>query len=106
MKNDRRDFIKKSSSLAAAFSVAGLSAYPAPGETDANKIITTKPAQKIEWPIADNPNTPRICVGLSMDADENTIWWSKKIGMDYVLIGGLKFPWTEEGLRTIMNSFK
>ncbi len=69
MKNNRRDFIKKSSSLAATFSVAGLSGYAVSGETGGKKIPANSPDKKLEWPLADNPNTPRLCVGASMDAD-------------------------------------
>ena len=106
MKNNRRDFIKKSSSIAAAISVAGFSGYAVPGETGNKKIITGKPGKMIEWPIADNPDTPRICVGVSMDADEKAMRKIKQIGIDYVLMGGPEIPWTEEGLRAIMNRFK
>src|SRR6478735_5759300 len=104
MKNNRRIFIKKSSSMAAAISIAGLGGYRALAEA-ANEKSTNKP-EKIEWPIADNPNTPRICVGVSMDADEKAMQKIKQVGIDYVLMGGPQIPWTEEGLRTIMNRFK
>src|SRR5258705_6821767 len=103
MKNNRRDFIKKSSSLAAALSVVGLSTYAASGESDSKTSITEK---KIEWPIADNPNTPKICVALTIDADEKMMRKVKQTGVDHVLMNGPKIPWTEEGLRTIMDRFK
>ena len=106
MKNNRRDFIKKSSSIAAAISVAGFGGYAVSGETGNKKIITGKPGKMIEWPIADNPDTPRICVGVSMDADEKVMRKIKQIGIDYVLMGGPKIPWTEEGLRATINRFK
>ena len=103
MKNNRRDFIKKSSSLAAALSVVGLSTYAASGESDSKTSITEK---KIEWPIGDNPNTPKICVALTIDADEKMMRKVKQTGVDHVLMNGPKIPWTEEGLRTIMDRFK
>jgi mannonate dehydratase len=106
MKNNRRDFINKSSSIAAAISIAGLGGYTALAEKSGKKIITDKPEETIEWPIADNPDTPRICVGVSMDADKKVMRKIKQIGIDYVLMGGPEIPWTEEGLRTIMNRFK
>jgi mannonate dehydratase len=105
MKNDRRDFIKKSSSLSAAISLAGLSGYAA-SQHPGKKILTGTRDKKIEWPIADNPNTPRICLGVGMDADEKTMHQVKQIGVDYVLMGGPEIPWTEESLRTIMDRFK
>src|SRR5438034_3692345 len=106
MKNDRREFIKKSSSAAAAISVAAFSGYVVTGETGNKKIVTNQPDKKIEWPIPDNPNAPRICVGMSTDADEKTMRRAKQIGVDYVLMGGPEIPWTEQGLRTIMDRFK
>ncbi|MEO6330862.1 MAG: mannonate dehydratase [Ginsengibacter sp.] len=106
MSDNRRGFIKKGATLAASFSAAGVSGYALSGETVNKKSIKDNVGNKIEWPVADNPDTPRICVGLSMDADEKTMRQAKQIGIDYVLMGGPKIPWTEEGLRTIMNRFK
>lgn len=106
MKNNRRDFIKKSSSLAAALSVGGISTYALPGETIEKINLADTPGKKVEWPIADDQNTPKICLGVSMDADEKTMRQIKQIGVDYVLMGGPEIPWTEQGLRTIMDRFK
>jgi mannonate dehydratase len=105
MNNNRRNFIKKSASLAAAASVAGLSGFAAAGETE-EKITKVISQKNIEWPIADNPNTPRICVGVSSNADEKIMRRVKQLGVDYVLMGGPPIPWTEESLRTIMDRFK
>ena len=58
MNNNRRNFLKKSASLAAAASVAGLSGFAAAGETE-EKITKVISQKNIEWPIADNPNTPK-----------------------------------------------
>ena len=106
MKNNRRDFIKKSSSIAAALSVAGLTSYAAADQSVKNNTLANKSGGNIDWPIADNPNTPRICVGAGMDANENDMRKIKQLGVDYVLMGGPKIPWTEQGLRTIMDRFK
>jgi mannonate dehydratase len=106
MKNNRRDFIKKSSSIAAAISAAGFGGFALSGESSYKKSFAGKPGKVIEWPIADNPDTPRICVGVSIDADEKVMRKIKQIGIDYVLMGGPKIPWTEEGLRAIINRFK
>jgi mannonate dehydratase len=103
MKDNRRDFIKKSSTLATALSVAGFGSYAAPKTQ--GKILTAE-GKKIEWPIAEDPNAPKICVGMSMDADDKTMLESKQTGVNYVLMGGPKIPWTEERLRTIMDRFK
>jgi mannonate dehydratase len=105
MNNNRRNFIKRSASLAAAASVAGLSGFAATGKTEEEtpKNVSQK---NIEWPVADNPNTPRICVGVSGNADEKIMRRVKQLGVDYVLMGGPSIPWTEESLRTIMDRFK
>jgi mannonate dehydratase len=104
MNDNRRNFIKKSASLAAAASVAGLSGFAA-GETE-RKNAHVVSQKNIEWPLADNPNTPRICVGVSSNADEKIMRRVKQLGVDYVLMGGPPIPWTEESLRTIMDRFK
>jgi mannonate dehydratase len=106
MKNDRRDFIKKSSSLAAVLSVSGLTGYAASEGLNDKENNKANPGKNIEWPIPDNPNTPRICMGAGMDADEKAMQKIKQLGVDYVLMGGPKIPWTEAGLRAIMDRFK
>ncbi len=105
MKDNRRDFIKKSTSLAAVISVGGLSAY---SETIKDKSPTNKlkPGKEVEWPIPENPDTPKLCIGVSRDADVNEMRQAKQMGADYVLMGGPEIPWTIEGLRSIMNRFK
>lgn len=104
MKNNRRDFIKKTSSLAAALSVGGLGIANASPLNDTNNAA--RPFKEIEWPIADNPKTPRICVGVSSNADEKEMRQYKQVGVDYVLMGGPPIPWTVKDLRTIMDRFK
>jgi mannonate dehydratase len=106
MKNNRRDFLKKTSSLAATISVTGLVAHAMPGNLSKENMAGKLPVNKVEWPIADKPDTPKICVGLSPDADEKLMRQAKQIGVDYVLMGGPRIPWTEQGLRIIMDRFK
>ncbi|MEJ7738143.1 MAG: mannonate dehydratase [Chitinophagaceae bacterium] len=104
MKENRRDFIKKSSSLAAALSLGGFGVGAA--STGNEKNIVTGTRANVEWPIPEKPNTPRLCVGVSKDATEKEMIQYKQVGVDYVLMGGPPIPWTEEVLRTIMNRFK
>lgn len=104
MENNRRDFIKKSSSLAAALSVGGLSINAASAKSEHN--ILTSAANNVEWPIADKPNTPRLCVGISSNATEKEMIQYKQVGVDYVLMGGPPIPWTVESLQAIINRFK
>ena len=106
MKDNRRDFIKKTSSVAAALSMGGfgVSNVLAKGNNDDNILTSTQ--AKIEWPIPDKPNTPRICVGVSSNATESEMRQYKQVGVDYVLMGGPPIPWTVESLRAIMDRFK
>ena len=105
MNDNRRDFLKKSTSLAAVLSVGGLNAY---SESLKNKSRATKakPGKEVEWPIPERPDTPKLCIGVSGDADVNEMRQAKQMGADYVLMGGPEIPWTENGLRTIMDRFK
>ena len=106
MNDNRRNFIKKSASLAGAASLAGLSGFAATGETGNKNASENSSKKNIEWPVADNPNTPKICMGVSSNADEKIMRRVKQLGVDYVLMGGPPIPWTEESLRTIMDRFK
>ncbi len=105
MKDNRRDFIKKGTSLAAAISAGGFSAY---SEAIKNKNTTGNPypGKEVEWPIPERPDTPKLCIGISSDADVNEMRQTKQMGADYVLMGGPEIPWTVDGLKTIMDRFK
>ncbi len=109
MKNDRRHFIKKSASLAAAISLAGLSAC---NETGQQKSKAGKPPaggvqeqKKVDWPVIFGEDHPKICVG-ARPGDRSLMKKIKQIGVDYVLMGGPRIPWTEESLREIMDPFR
>lgn len=108
MKENRRNFIKKSTSLAAIISVVGLSACSDSSKMDNKKA--TNPAnsdQKVaEWPIIFGPDAPKLCVGASSKASKEEMQQIKQMGSDYVLMGGPKIPWTEQGLKEIMDRFK
>jgi mannonate dehydratase len=60
-------------------------------------------ATAAEWPVK---GTPRICLGSSPNLDEAGARRLKQIGVDYVLMGGPKTPWTEESLRERMDKLK
>lgn len=108
MKDNRRDFIKKGASIAAAFSVVGLSACSTSAKDGGNegKKNNSESAQSVNWPITFGSNEPRVCVGLSSNATAKQMRQVKQLGVDYVLMGGPPIPWTESGLRTIMDRFK
>lgn len=101
MKKNRRSFLKNSTSLAAALSVGSLN--PLTNNKESKGFKTPLGA---EWPLKANPRTPKLCVGVSMDADEKTMRRIKQIGVDYVLMGGPKIPWTVDVLKGIMDRFK
>lgn len=102
MKDNRRDFLKKSTSLSMGISVALLGSCT---ETD-KKDSENKSKKIVEWPVIEGPNTPKLCVGISSNADAVRMRQIKQIGIDYVLIGGPPIPWKVEDLRAIMDRFK
>ena len=110
MKDNRRDFIKKSASLAAVISVARLSAYSNPSKKDSTKRTDSRTSASdhkvVEWPIIFGPNDPKLGMGLSSDADQKQMQEAKQIGADYIFMGGPPIPWTEDGLRAIIDRFK
>jgi|WetSurMetagenome_2_1015567.scaffolds.fasta_scaffold03971_2 mannonate dehydratase len=102
MKDNRRDFIRKSTALAAGMSVAGLSACSVSGKKDSEKEVQ----KSVEWPVLEGPATPKLCVGISSNADVSKMRQIKQIGADYVLMGGPQIPWKVEDLKAIMDRFK
>lgn len=104
MKDNRREFIKKSTSVAALISASGLSAYSLP--KDKNFAGDSLPGKDVQWPIPERPDTPKLCVGVSMNADANEMRQTKQMGADYVLMGGPEIPWTVEKLKSVMDRFK
>lgn len=102
MKDNRRDFIKKSATLAAVASVAGISSCA--GEN--NKTSDTAVVKKVEWPVTLGPEHPKICLGLGSDASEKAMRQLKQIGVDYVLMGGPEIPWKTDPLRSTIDRFK
>ena len=68
--------------------------------------IAAAAARADDWPPALGEGVPRICVGSSRTADSATMLQWKQVGVDYVLMGGGPGPWTEEGLRAIMDRYE
>lgn len=109
MKDNRRDFIRKSASIAAAISVSGLSACTGSGK-NSNKNnegsdtgeLTPK---VVEWPVVFGSEAPKLCVGMSAENPKEMRQY-KQIGVDCVLTGGPHVPWTEGSLHEIMDPFK
>jgi mannonate dehydratase len=60
----------------------------------------------VDWPPATGAATPKICLGAGPNMDEAGMRALKQIGVDYVLMGGPKSPWTEVDLKARMDRFK
>jgi len=104
MNDNRRDFIKKSASMAAMLSVASLSSCSQSGSDQNNEPVADGAAA--EWPITAGANAPKMCLGSSPKATVAEMRKIKQLGVDHVLMGGPPIPWTEETLRGIMDRFK
>ncbi len=102
MKNNRRDFIKKSASLAAGVTVTGLSACTGSDKKEIENVTR----KGVEWPLPEGPDTPKLILICPGNASPDYMRMLKQIGIDHVLMGGPALPWTESGLRTIMDRFK
>ena len=61
-------------------------------------------APPTQWPTQLGPGTPKICLGGR--PNEAEMRQLKQVGVDYLLSGGGRIPWTEEGLRRTMDPFK
>ena len=102
MKNNRRNFIKKSASLTAALSVTGFGTCVGVSKKE-RKNTTPKP---VKWPVTEGSETPKLCVGAGINADEKQMQYIKQMGVDHVLMGGPRIPWKVEDLRAIMDKYK
>jgi mannonate dehydratase len=104
MKDNRRNFIRKSTTLAAAVSVTGLSACSGPAKKSSEQTNSESNRKAVEWPVTFGPDKPKICMLSSLDR----IYMRKikQIGVDYVLTGGPQIPWTEKSLLDIMDQFR
>lgn len=59
-----------------------------------------------KWPIMEGENTPKLCLGTTSNADKIRMRMIKQLGIDHVLMGGPKQPWTEASLSEIIEPFK
>jgi mannonate dehydratase len=98
MKEHRRAFIKKGAAVAALSVVAGCATKP----TRMAGSLT----RPVAWPVKEVPNTPKLCLNSSPNANEAQMRRIKQVSIDYVLMGGPRMPWKEDDLRAIMERFK
>jgi mannonate dehydratase len=101
MSQTRREFLKKSGSFALLASVPGFS-------MSGKETMDEKPKlkQNPNWPIEEGPDTPKLCMNASLNADEEEIRRVKQLGVTHVTSGGPKIPWNVKELRKIVNSYK
>jgi mannonate dehydratase len=100
----RRAFIKAAAALAAAPVLArtAAEAEAAVAPTGAAPVAAAK-----EWPPAEGPGTPRLCLGAGANADEKEMRRIRQVGVDHVLMGGPQaLPWKEAELRAAVERFK
>jgi len=109
MEKNRRDFIKKTSALAAlSFAAAGSSF----AGLNQNNFKPNK--DKIQWPISEGPNTPKLVLNCALDADIKQMRRLKQIGINHVSTGGWTTreseshpsPWKVDELKGYMDKFK
>jgi mannonate dehydratase len=97
--NNRRNFLKKGASVAAALSLAGAGA--------ATKAAATPGGtKKVKWPVLEGPDTPKLTLNCPSNATQERMRMHKQFGDNYVLMGGPPLPWTESGLHSIMDRFQ
>jgi mannonate dehydratase len=104
MKDNRREFIKKGTSLAAALSVGAMGVSAA---TVNNSAVTEALAKKdVTWPVTEGPDTPKMSMNVGLNDPALKVKAIKQFGADYIHLSGPKLPWTVEGIQTIVDRYK
>jgi mannonate dehydratase len=62
--------------------------------------------KKVKWPVLEGQDTPKLTQTVPNNASPALMRMHKQFGDDYVLMGGPPLPWTESGLRAIMDRFQ
>ena len=81
------------------------------GTAAAAAAVSTTPASaQTRPPFAGMPvegkETPKICLGVAATLDEDGMRRVKQIGVDHVLSGGPRIPWSEADIRARIDRFK
>ena len=111
MKKNRRDFIKKTSALA-ALSFTGVNSASAKLLNE--NVSALNQPDKVQWPLSEGPNTPKLVLGCPLDADVKQMRRLKQIGVNHVSTGGWTTreaqsnpsPWKVDELKGYMDKFK
>ena len=102
MSNTRRQFLKKGAYFT-TLSTLGLST--ACQSSDSPPAVVESGPAKVKWPVLEDPNTPKLCTGISLNADVSAMRSMKQIGIDHVLMGGPRIPWDQSELQSIVDRF-
>lgn len=98
MKRDRRNFIKRSSGIA-ALSLSGFGdAATAEGRARSYSVR--------QWPLAEGEHTPKMVMSCPVNADVKAMRRLKQIGIDYISTVWGPGPWEESELRGYMDKFR
>lgn len=112
MKKDRRDFIKKTSAMA-ALSFAGIGSASAKFLNEDDAVLN--PIDKtVQWPLSEGSNTPKLVLNIPLNAEVSQMRRLKQIGVNHVSTGGWNNqealsnpkPWKVNELKGYMDKFK
>ncbi|MEP6596816.1 MAG: mannonate dehydratase [Ginsengibacter sp.] len=111
MKKNRRDFIKKTSALA-ALSFTGVNSTSA--KLFNENVSALNQTDKVQWPLSEGPNIPKLVLGCPLNADVKQMRRLKQIGVNHVSTGGWTTneaqsnpsPWKVDELKGYMDKFK
>ncbi|MDB4924171.1 mannonate dehydratase [Mucilaginibacter sp.] len=102
MKDNRRGFLKKGTSLAAALSSGAVGASASPVTTD-NRATASK---KVAWPVVEGVDTPKMTMNVGYNDMSSKVKAIKQFGADYVHMDAPALPWTVEKIQGIVDRFK
>jgi mannonate dehydratase len=78
---------------------AALMSSPRPTAADAAEVCSSAMP-------SEGTDTPKICLGVAATPDDAGMRCVKQIGVDYVLTGGPKIPWSEADVRGRIEQFR
>ena len=80
--------------------------FQAAGAFAASPALVRAAAELRDWPPAEGPGTPKLCLGVGANADEKEMRRIRQIGVEQVLMSGPPIPWKETDLRALVDRFK
>lgn len=102
MNDSRRDFLKKSGSLAAVLAAAGQSIPKASGKS----TRLEEQERNVEWPVLEGESTPKLCMSPPGN-DEAAFRKMKQIGVSGVMsYSSPRMPWQKEDLKALKERYE